>query len=116
MGCVIAGKDKQILSSGWNGLSRGVKDLPERLERPVKLDWTVHSEINAIANAARSGTSLNGSTLYCSHAPCKHCAAVIVQAGIIEVVIGNGKLTSDYGLEISATIFRESGVKVRNAA
>lgn len=113
VGCVIVGKDKQILSTGWNSIARGVQDLPERYVRPAKNDWVCHAEISAITNAARSGVALNGATLYCSHMCCKNCSTAIVQSGIIEVVIGNGKLTSDYGLEISATIFEEAEVKVR---
>lgn len=113
VGCVIIGKDKQILSTGWNGAARGVADLAERYERPEKYKWVCHSESSAIANAARSGVSLNGATLYCSHYCCSSCASLIVQSGIIEVVIGNGVLTGDHNLSISEQIFEESGVKVR---
>jgi dCMP deaminase len=41
--------------------------------------------MNAITNAARVGTPLDGSSLVVSHPPCMDCARAIVQAGIKHV-------------------------------
>ena len=88
VGCVIIGNAGQVLSSGWNGAPRGSNaDVDTRKDdRKVRLDWTVHAEGNAIANAARSGTALEGGTLVCTLMPCMTCAKLIVQAGITKVL------------------------------
>lgn len=90
VGSVIVGPDNEILSIGFNGFPRKVRDIPsevlERYERPEKYEWTVHAEANAVANAARTGTSLLGGTLYCTLLPCSSCAALVAQAGITRVV------------------------------
>ncbi len=65
IGTVIVGKDKEILSTGYNSFPRGLNDeLDERQERPEKYFWFEHSERNAIYNAARIGVSLKESTAY----------------------------------------------------
>lgn len=111
VGCVIVGPDNEIRSTGWNGLPRGVNDLDWRLVRPAKYDWTTHSEANAICNAARHGTALKDCTAYVTHFPCKNCSGLLIQAGIVCVVVGDGTLIgNDYGLEISKTMFEEAGV------
>jgi len=88
VGAVIV-RDRNILSTGYNGFPRGVNDdRPERYERPTKYLWIVHGEENAILNAGRNGTATEGSTLYVTpFAPCVPCAKAIIQSGIREVVI-----------------------------
>jgi len=87
IGCIIVGPDKEIRSTGFNGLPRGCNDtLPERYERPEKYFWFEHAERNAIYNAARHGASLEGCTAYVNMPPCMDCARGIVQSGISMVV------------------------------
>lgn len=86
VGAVIVGQENIVLSTGYNGLPRGVEDYPERLSDDEKLKWTVHAERNAIYNAARVGTAINGGTIYTTLFPCSTCAGAIVQAGIRRVV------------------------------
>ena len=86
VGAVIVSPSKQILSTGFNGLPRGVADRPERLERPVKYDLICHAEMNAIVQCARNGVCPIDCTLYTSFAPCVHCSLATVQAGIRRVV------------------------------
>jgi dCMP deaminase len=85
VGAVIVGPDKEVRSTGYNGLPRGTKDSEERLSRPAKYLWTEHAERNAIYNAARVGTSTKGCSLYVQLHPCVDCARAIIQSGIIEV-------------------------------
>ena len=47
---------------------------------------TVHAEQNAICQAARLGISLEGATLYCRMTPCRTCAMLIINCGIVRVV------------------------------
>lgn len=89
---VIVGVDREIISTGYNGMCRGINDdVEERHVRPTKYLWAEHSERNAIFNAARIGTSLKGSTIYINSypeklLPCADCARAIIQSGIVRIV------------------------------
>jgi dCMP deaminase len=95
-GCVIA-RDNQILVTGYVGAPRGLfhcDDVGHLLKNVLKDDGTVrqhcvrtvHAEQNAIAQAARLGISIKGSTLYCRMEPCSVCAMLIINCGISRVV------------------------------
>ena len=116
-GAVIV-KDDQIISTGYVGAPRKTKDCFERnscLRRELgipsgqryELCRSVHSEQNAIINAARSGVSLFGGRMYLYSVkvddgkiipidayPCFICKKMIVNAGIKEVytIQRNGKI------------------------
>ena len=120
LGCVIVGPAHEIRSTGYNSLPRGIRDdVPERLERPAKYLWMEHAERNAIYNAARCGTPLEGCTVYIALMPCMDCARAIVQAGIREVVVSEARMR-EYSSEYYNEHFRmvdqlleEAGIKVR---
>jgi dCMP deaminase len=95
-GCVIA-RDKQILVTGYVGSPRGLPhcdDVGHLMKKVLHEDdritqhcmRTVHAEQNAICQAARLGISLEGSTLYCRMTPCRTCAMLIINCGIVRVV------------------------------
>lgn len=120
LGCVIAGPAHEIRSTGYNSLPRGIRDdVPERLERPTKYMWMEHAERNAIYNAARCGTPLEGCTLYVEIMPCMDCGRALVQAGIREVVISSERMkeySSEYYNEhfrMVEVLFEEAGINVR---
>jgi cytidine deaminase len=52
----------------------------------IEFGRAVHAEMAAISQAARLGTALQGSRLFCTTFPCHICARHIVAAGIHEVV------------------------------
>ena len=88
VGAVIVGPYGEDRSSGYNGAPRGcAADEPDdsRGERPEKYFWFSHAEINAITNAARVGTPLDGCVMIVTHPPCMDCSRAIVQAGIKQV-------------------------------
>lgn len=88
VGALILGPANEIRACGYNGAPRGCEaDEDERSERPEKYHWFSHAELNAITNAARVGTPLEGSTLVVTHFPCMDCARAIVQAGIAVVAV-----------------------------
>ncbi len=93
VGCVIVSEGKQIISTGFNGLPRGIEDRPERLERPVKYDLVCHAEMNAIVQCARNGVSPIDCVLYSSFFPCIQCALAIIQSGVKTIV--SYEVTSD---------------------
>ena len=120
VGCIIAGPAHEIRSTGYNSLPRGIRDdLAERLERPTKYLWMEHAERNAIYNAARCGTALEGCTIYIELMPCMDCARAIVQAGIREVVVSRdrmGQYSSDYYDEhfrMVEVLFQEASIRLR---
>ena len=118
--CVIAGPAHEIRTTGYNSFPRGIRDeIPERLVRPTKYLWIEHAERNAICNAARCGTALEGCTIYVEIMPCMDCARAIVQAGIREVVVSRERMSQyssqyyDEHFGLVEVLFREAGVTVR---
>ena len=95
-GCVIA-RDRQILVTGYVGSPVGLPHCDEvghLMKKVLHEDdrvtqhcmRTVHAEQNAICQAARRGIPLAGATLYCRMTPCRTCAMLIINCGIIRVV------------------------------
>lgn len=86
VGAVLFRGDGSIISMGYNGFPRGVKDDPALLyDRDIKLKMTIHAETNALLAAGRNGTSLEGAYLAVTRHPCSQCAAKLSQAGIKQV-------------------------------
>ena len=82
VGCVIVDSTNTIITTGYNGFPRGIDDSLLPNTRPLKYPWMVHSEANAIANAARSGKSTKDASLFCTHFPCQTCIVLCYQSGI----------------------------------
>lgn len=74
-------KGNQI-SGGYNGFPTEMLETEERWQRPEKYERVIHAEINTILNCP---FDYRGSSLYCTHQPCKDCLMFIYQAGIKEV-------------------------------
>ena len=117
VGCVVAGPDREIRSTGFNGFPRGIEDSLERLQnRARKYPLICHAEENAIMHAARIGISLKGCTAYVTWPPCTRCARSLVQAGVSEVVYpGSVEIPERWreDFEMSAEMFSEAGLIVR---
>lgn len=115
VGCVLV-NDRRILSTGYNGFPHLVEDSIERyLDREYKLSVTVHAEKNAILNAAKNGTKVDGSTLYVTFPPCSQCASAVIQAGVAKVVCPNPALAPERwrsNFLAANDLFYEAGVKV----
>lgn len=62
--------------------------FPEFVQLKTR-DFVLHAEQNVITYAAKRGIATDGCTLYITHSPCKECAKLIVQAGIVRVVYGD---------------------------
>lgn len=111
--------ERRIISTGYNGTPRGVKNCNEggckRCEEfgpsGSSLNECIcsHAEENSIVQSAFHGVSVKGSTLYTTYSPCFQCAKMIINAGIKEVVYGDGYPMLD---NVQA-IFTEAGVKLR---
>jgi len=95
-GCVIA-RDNQILVTGYVGSPTGLPHCDEAGHQFKQMQHedgsltthcvrTVHAEQNAICQAAKLGISINKATLYCTMTPCRTCAMLIINCGILRVV------------------------------
>lgn len=80
--------DKQILTTGFNGICRGVDDtVADRNASPEKYFWFEHAERNSCYAAAREGIKLRGATMYTQAVPCADCCRALIQSGIAAVII-----------------------------
>jgi dCMP deaminase len=87
VGCVVVGPDRELRSTGFNGLPRGIEDNEQRLNnREIKYPLICHAEENAIMHAARIGISLKDCTAYVTWPPCTRCARSLIQAGVSTIV------------------------------
>ena len=91
VGAVLT-KDTRIISIGYNGPPAGTHNCDE--EFPIEgcpsdtkgsCSLALHAEENAILYAAKNGSQLEGTTLYCTLSPCISCARLIFQSGIKKV-------------------------------
>lgn len=83
VGAVLV-KDGNIISMGYNGTPAGMDNCCEKDN--VTVPHVIHGEVNAILKAAKTGTSVNGGTLYLTLSPCLDCSKLILQSGIKRVV------------------------------
>lgn len=95
VGAVIV-RERNILATGYNGSPAGLPHCTEvgcliyKSQTPSggveeNCYRTIHAEINAIAQAAKNGTSIGGADMYVTHTPCIHCLKVLVNTGIRRV-------------------------------
>ena len=116
IGSVAVGDKGQVLSQGFNGFPRGIRDTNKRLKnREEKYRFIVHAEMNCIYNATYSGVSLDGATLYVSGLPvCSECAKGIIQVGITHVVMWDREYPEKWmnSFYNSKELFDEADVKI----
>ena len=117
-GCVIA-RDNQILATGYVGSPSGLPhcdELGHQFKKTIHDDGSVtthcvrsvHAEQNAICQAARRGIAIGGASLYCKMTPCRACAMMIINCGIVRVVC---ERKYHAGAE-SEEMFREVGISL----
>ena len=109
VGCVIVtgGERKhRIVAAGYNGFLPGTPHVSHVREGHEQA--TVHAEQNAIADAARRGSSVEGCVAYVTHFPCINCAKILVAAGIAQI-----KYRADYSNDpLVVPLLAEAGVTV----
>lgn len=114
IGAVAIGNKGQVLSQGYNGFPRGIKDLSNRLnDRPEKYKYVVHGEMNCIYNACHNGISLEGANLFVYGLPvCSECAKGIIQVGIKKVICQYTEEVSTWEESniITEQMFKEVGI------
>lgn len=95
VGAVIV-RDRSILSTGYNGAPKGqphctevgcllYKSTTPTGQVETNCYRTTHAELNAIIQAARNGTSIQGADIYITHSPCYHCLKALINSDIRRV-------------------------------
>ena len=117
VGCVVVGPDRELRSTGFNGLPRGIKDNEQRLNnREIKYPLICHAEENAIMHAARIGMSLKDCTAYVTWPPCTRCARSLIQAGISTIVYPKDIEIPDRWMEdfnLSLNMLKEANISLK---
>jgi len=119
VGAVIV-HDRNILATGYNGSPAGMPHCTEvgclvytstHPDGAVEENClrTIHAEINAIAQAAKSGVSIRGSDIYITHSPCLHCLKVLINTGIGRVCYGK-----PYKIEGLSDLVTRSGIRLEH--
>jgi dCMP deaminase len=116
VGAIVV-KDKQILTTGYNGAPSWVAHcletgcLREQMNIPSgerhELCRGIHAEQNAIIQAAYHGVSIKGSDLFCTNHPCVICAKMIINAGIVNIYYRSG-----YADTLSSEMLEEAKVNI----
>ena len=119
VGAIIV-KDRRILATGYNGVPTGLAHcsetgcLRQQLGVPSgqrhEICRGLHAEQNAIIQAARFGTDIDGATIYVNTQPCVVCAKMLINANRarLEIVYQN-----PYPDELSQQLLAESDILVR---
>jgi len=113
----VAVKNKHILATGYNGAPAGLKDclelgcLRDEMNIPSgtrqELCRGIHAEQNVIIQASLHGVSLEGSTIYATHTPCRLCAKMLVNAKIKRYVSYD-----KYNDDSFVDLFQEAGIEM----
>jgi len=112
-------RDKQIISTGYNGTPRGTTNCNEggcprcnnfsESGKSLEDCFCSHGEENAIVQAAYNGVRTKDASIYTTFSPCLLCTKMIINAGIKEVVYNES-----YSIDAnSMKLLKEAGVKVR---
>jgi dCMP deaminase len=82
-GCIIVDAHHKIVSCGYNGFPKGLKDDQIPNVRPDKYKYIVHAEQNALLNVVVPQNSM----AYISGLPCTTCLKLLISAGIYNIII-----------------------------
>ena len=104
-------KGNRIVGTGYNGMPTDWEnDCEIEVNGELKTKAEVlHAETNAIAKVAQSTETSEGSTMFCTHAPCVDCAKLIYQSGIATLYFKH-EYRDDAGLKF----LKLSGVNVHS--
>ena len=105
VGSVIV-KDNRIISAGYNGFPASTPHI-SLMKNGHEIN-TIHSEINAICDAAKRGVSIEDSTIYINYFPCIHCAKSIISSGIKNVIYYKNYRNDN----LVFTLFKNSNINI----
>lgn len=113
VGAVIVDDQNIIVSVGFNGFPKGIKDNDRLNHRDSKYQIIVHAENNALMFAKRP---LDNCTIYTyPFMPCPRCAGMIIQSGIKKVVSYKNtvdRMRWELDFLISRELFNEANIQL----
>jgi dCMP deaminase len=98
VGAVFVNQQYEILATGYNATPKGFVACTHFHSSEEKCLVTIHAEQNAIVQAAKRGTALANSILYCTYLPCVDCVRLLINLGVKEVTYQ--KSNKDGGLDL----------------
>jgi dCMP deaminase len=112
-------RDNRLLATGYVGSPIGLQhcdDIGHLFSEVMTSDGkiskhcirTIHAEQNAIAQAAKHGISIDGSTCYCTMEPCFVCCKMLVNAGVKRVVAKKRY----HGAQLTRKTLKEAGISL----
>ena len=121
VGAVLVNKNNRIITTGYNGSPKGIKNCNEggcerchlakkgKIASGEQLDRCicVQAEENAVIQAANEGISTNETIVYCTNLPCVHCTKILIQAGISKVYF-----KENYDSKLSIALFSQAKVQL----
>ena len=122
----VAVRDKHMLATGYNGAPSSFDDclklgcLRDEMGIPSaqnpEICRGVHAEQNVIIQASLHGVSLEGSTIYATHMPCRQCAKMLVNSKIKRYVsfgkYDDSPTSAFVNLHAFIDLFAEAGIEV----
>lgn len=117
VGAVVVDNNR-VIASGYNGSVVGMAHCVD-----VGCDMvdghcvrTVHAEMNALCQAATSGVSIAGATVYTTASPCWECFRVLVNAGVHRFVFAEVYRGDESRGRILAVTARHGHIRVEQLA
>ena len=105
VGSVIV-KNNRLISMGYNGFISGaphISRIKDEHEQSI-----IHSEVNALADCAKRGASLENAKIYITHYPCINCFRSIAACELKEVIYledyNNDPIVEQLALDSGLTI------------
>ena len=110
VGAVITDSDNRIISVGYNGFPKGIKDDDRLKNRDIKYSIILHAEENCYYFAK---TNLEGCTMYTwPMFSCSRCCAIGIQCGIKRFVSPySDNERWKKSIELSISLCKEAGIK-----
>ena len=106
VGSVIV-KNNRLISMGYNGFLSGAPHtsrIKDEHEQSI-----IHSEVNALADCAKRGASLENAKIYITHYPCINCFRSIAACELKEIIY-----LEDYNNDpIVEQLALDSGITIR---
>ena len=113
VGCVIVTSTHQVVCTGYNGSAPGASHCDDvgHLMHDGHCVRTIHAEANAIAQAAQSGKSTAGCTIYVTCHPCPICLMLLAASGVTRIVYLEEYHPADD--DVSHTLAEDAAIIIR---
>ena len=100
---IVTSDNTQVLSLGYNGNAKGMKNVPQS-EEPGR-SGLLHAEINALLKLDYNNPK--DKVMYLTLSPCENCAMAIINSGIKKVIFKQ-KYRDDSGIKM----LKNAGIEV----